>query len=56
MANIEKQRMELREICKKYGNCNGCPLDDEGCKALEILERDPANTEAVFAYLEEKGK
>jgi hypothetical protein len=54
MGRIDNQRAELRELCKKYADCNGCPLDDEGCKALEILEKNPMDTASVFEYLKEK--
>ena len=54
MEKIDKQRAELRELCKKYDGCEGCPLDDDGCKALEILEKNPLDTEGVFEYLREK--
>lgn len=54
IEEIDKQREELRELCKKHENCVGCPLDDNGCKALEILEKNPMDTASVFEYL--KGK
>lgn len=51
IEEINKKREELRELCKKYEGCKDCPLDDDGCKALEILEKNPMNYESVFEYL-----
>ena len=56
IEEINVKRKELDEICKKYDGCVGCPLDNEGCKALEILEKNPLNYEAVFEYLKGKEK
>ena len=56
IQEIENKRKELMGLCKKHENCVGCPLDNEGCVALEILDKNPANFEAVFEYLERKEK
>ena len=54
MENIKKQRAKLQELCEKHENCVGCPLDNEGCVALEILDKNPANLAEVFEYLKRK--
>lgn len=54
METIDFQRTQLRELCKKYEGCKGCPLDEDGCKAVEILEKNPMDTKSVFDYLKEK--
>ena len=54
IEEIDIKRKELMELCKKHENCVGCPLDNEGCKALEILDKNPMDYESVFNYL--KGK
>ena len=51
---IDTKRKELMELCKEHDNCVGCPLDNEGCEALEILDKNPMDYESVFEYL--KGK
>lgn len=54
VQEIDKKRIELRELCKKHDNCEGCPLENDGCKALEILDKNPMDLESVFEYLKEK--
>lgn len=54
IEEIDIKRKELMELCKKHEMCVGCPLDNEGCKALEILDKNPMDYESVFEYL--KGK
>ena len=54
IEEIDAKRKELMELCKKYEGCIGCPLDEEGCKALEILEKNMMDYEGVFKYLREK--
>lgn len=54
IEEIDTKRKELMALCKKHENCVGCPLDDEGCKALEILDKNRFDYESVFEYL--KGK
>lgn len=56
IEEIDAKRKELMELCKKHENCVGCPLENEGCKALEILDKNPMNYEAVFEYLKGKEK
>ena len=56
ILDIDEQRKELSALCKKHEGCVGCPLDEEGCVALEILSKNPANTQAVFDYLKRKEK
>jgi hypothetical protein len=54
IEEINNKRKELMELCKKHESCVGCPLDNEGCKALEILDKNPMDYESVFEYLREK--
>ena len=54
IEEIDKKREELRELCKAHESCKDCPLENEGCKALEILEKNPMDYESVFKYLKEK--
>ena len=54
IEEIDNKREELRALCKKHENCKGCPLDNDGCKALEILDKNPIDYEGVFKYLKEK--
>lgn len=56
IEEIDAKRKELMALCKKHENCVGCPLDNEGCKALEILEKNPMDYESVFNYLKENEK
>lgn len=51
---IEAKRKELMDLCKRHDNCVGCPLDNEGCKALEILNKNFMDYESIFNYLKEK--
>lgn len=55
IQEIDEKRKELRELCKKHEGCVGCPLENEGCKALEILDKNPMDLEGVFKYLKERG-
>lgn len=54
IEEIDAKRKELQELCKKHDNCADCPLDDDGCKALEILDKNRFDYESVFEYLKEK--
>jgi hypothetical protein len=54
IEEIDNKRQELMALCKKHEGCVGCPLDDDGCKALEILSENIMNYDGVFKYLEEK--
>lgn len=56
IQEIDEKRKELMALCKGHENCVGCPLDEEGCIALEILSKNPANYEAVFEFLKGKEK
>jgi hypothetical protein len=56
IEEIDNKRKELMALCKKHEGCVGCPLDDEGCKALEILSNNHMDYESVFEYLKEKEK
>lgn len=53
IEEIDKKREELRALCKKHYDCKDCPLENEGCKALEILDKNPMDYEGVFKYLSE---
>ena len=54
IEEIDNKREELRKLCNKHEDCLACPLENEGCMALEILEKNPMDYESVFKYLKEK--